>query len=711
MNFCQILKSFCVFGLLLILAAGVVFQWPQLVLNSTTLSWLAHFLNQRGIQLKWKSMELEFDSVGLLHKAVRFNFRNFCIDLPQSQFSGCADLVKARVGVDFSRLKPRVTEITPLVVQNFRWEAGQEPRKIRGVAQVEGAEIRKWTAVLRGDAQFFDHSVLSYRGRIQLETLSLVHPKLNYHLELNYQNKKIIGRVKFQPGKISAQVDGLLDRHRWTGDLKFQVNHLIPGIPQLTAKSCQYQLRRNTTRELWHINTSGSLNVVCPVEIIVPAVPHDDYRKIPRNFFGTLDLKLLSSDFLPRLHTDLSGDARLVLDPIRSSLIEGGGQVTVHLSRGIVGESVDLWKMTSFSGLHFEIPEFQRVVENFRNGPWAIPAPFQVLHGRVFLALEGEADWKTGRFPFRIRTHLHSSTQFLKLKGGGNLLVTDLFKNAEWRLGIDAVLTEVQLELPRLDWARPPKVVPDQRFYSSWPPQRPSQNSRFHYRISIRTPIGHPGWVLSNLTTRKIPVLFEVVLSDSMPLSGMVRMVNFPVEIFRRKAQIESFQITFRDPLTASLVFGSMQTTYADYKITIQLGASLDRPQVHLLSEPALPESQIVSVLLFGRPLEELTSLESSSVGNAQSAIADQALGLASIYALASTPIQSLAYDPRRGVISAKLKLGEGSSLNLGTNAKESAVIEFQQRLGSNWSLQAGVESTDTTRGSASASLQWSRRY
>ncbi len=663
-------------------------------------------MSQRDIQLNWKTLELKFESLGFLKKSVHLDIRSLCIDLPKARFRGCTEEVSAHLVLDFFSGRPRMTEVTPFFVRNLKWYVGEGRGGVQGWTDLQGDGLHPWSTRVRSSVKFFDGSILQAQGRVHFIRPSILHPQLSYHLHLNYHPRPALPR-----SQLVAELDGTLEHDRWSGALDARAERWVPGVPQLSAQGCHYVLSRKAARELSRTKTSGELKMFCSLQANLIPLPHDDYRKIPNQLLGTLELRLESSDYLPQFNTALSGEAQIVLNPIRSAIVEGGGQVNFHLIGGRIGKSLAQWKITTFSALRLEIPEFQRFTENFKRGPWAVPAPFNVLRGSVALHLEGEADWKVGSFPFHLSTHLHSSTQVLKLRGSGYLIVSDYLKRADWRLGVDAVLTQVQIEFPRLDWAKPPRLVPDSRFYESWPPEKPSRHPAFHYRISVRTEVGHPALILSNFSQRKIPVTFQVLFSDSEAISGMVRLASFPVEIFNRKAQIESLQLTFRDPLTSSLIFGSMQTTYADYKITIQLGANLERPQVHLISEPALPESQIASVLLFGRPLDELTSSESSSVGNTRAAIADQALGLASLYVLASTPVQSLAYDPATGIVSARVKLGEGISLNLGTNVKESAVVELQQRLGSNWSLHAGVGSSEGSRGSASASLQWSRRY
>ena len=119
-----------------------------------------------------------------------------------------------------------------------------------------------------------------------------------------------------------------------------------------------------------------------------------------------------------------------------------------------------------------------------------------------------------------------------------------------------------------------------------------------------------------------------------------------------------------------------------------------------------------MSVLLFGEPLETLDPDRLSSIGNAQAALADGALNLASIYALASTPIQSIGYDPQKGIATMKVRLAEGTSLNVGASSSEVQEIGVRKRIGPNWTVTTQVEnSAASSERSVSAFLEWALRY
>jgi hypothetical protein len=96
-----------------------------------------------------------------------------------------------------------------------------------------------------------------------------------------------------------------------------------------------------------------------------------------------------------------------------------------------------------------------------------------------------------------------------------------------------------------------------------------------------------------------------------------------------------------------------------------------------------------------------------------QAAAAGRGLDLASLYLLASTPVESVGYDPQTGAVSARFRIASGTSLNVSKSQQEDMEsIGIRKRIGSNWSIvtQQG-NPADPTDKSVSALLQWSHRY
>src|SRR5690606_13697488 len=137
---------------------------------------------------------------------------------------------------------------------------------------------------------------------------------------------------------------------------------------------------------------------------------------------------------------------------------------------------------------------------------------------------------------------------------------------------------------------------------------------------------------------------------------------------------------------------GRVDVQYVDYRIHIYLRGTPEEPQIDLESDPHLPEDQIISVLLFGRTLEELGSDQTESVGSTRAALTDGAVGLASMYLLASTPVESVGYNPLTKTFTAKVRLADGTSLNLGTDMKDLTQVGIRKRLSREWSIGTYLE-------------------
>ncbi len=107
-----------------------------------------------------------------------------------------------------------------------------------------------------------------------------------------------------------------------------------------------------------------------------------------------------------------------------------------------------------------------------------------------------------------------------------------------------------------------------------------------------------------------------------------------------------------------------------------------------------------------------LTADQASSVGNTRAAVQNNALNLASMYLLASTPVESIGYDPITGSFNAKIKLADGTSVTVGTDFSQVNQLGFRQRLGSNWAINTYVNDPfAVVNRTLTALLEWSVGY
>lgn len=114
---------------------------------------------------------------------------------------------------------------------------------------------------------------------------------------------------------------------------------------------------------------------------------------------------------------------------------------------------------------------------------------------------------------------------------------------------------------------------------------------------------------------------------------------------------------------------------------------TLDDPKLLLSSTPSLPREDIISLLIYNRKSSEISSFEKENVGGTEAAIVDRALGLFSIWAFASTPIDSVSYDPSTKTYSAQISLPGGVNFSIGTDWDRVSILSFRKRLNDSWSI------------------------
>jgi hypothetical protein len=675
----------------LILVALCIVIWPQIILREEVIRWALNHFGPEDIQIDWKSLKIDVHSQSLLKKLVKLESQQLCLiiqdrstktnnrnkNIKDKNMNGCLSQLGVFVEADFSRLKPQINLFKMNSEGNFS---------------------------------------ISEDSNIQFDA------SLNW----DKKNKPALGPMyslsadwHLGKGHIVVESSGVARLIGLRGRVSGRVLDLVEAVPQVSFGRCSLDVGREKS-ELY-AQFPGYLHLDCPLDAQIQYL--DDLKKLsksaislPNEVAAHANIQVRSSDFPPQSESQLLGQVGLKLSPTDpDAVVQLLGQVEVQVN-GKIGVPVLSWDFKTHAHLNIKIPHFEDLTQQLKRSPWAIPAPFHVLHGNAQIQIDGDLTEEAGEFPIRLQTHLSSSAQKLNLDGTGIFALPHLQDGFTPRLDFDLNLKDVRLELPRLDLLSAlPRFFPDSRVQKlklGRAAEGDKKKSPFEYHITVKTPDDKPVQILSNLAQTPVPVALALELEDSAPIGGQIQIREFPVEFFRREATIDHLTLDLANPMNLSPVDGVLLVDYTDYKLTVRVTSVIGKPQFILTSEPPLPENQLVAALLFGQPLEELDADQSDSVGNARAAIADGAVNLLSFYVLASTPIQSLGYDPSTGVVSAKIRLGEGTSLNLGTNTGDTATIGLRRRLSRFWTIETDVSRTTSTgQQVATAYLEWSHRY
>lgn len=354
-----------------------------------------------------------------------------------------------------------------------------------------------------------------------------------------------------------------------------------------------------------------------------------------------------------------------------------------------------------------QVPDFKRLVTFLKPTPWAIPVPLHVLDGKIEFATDPGVVWGVsgGKATGKLVTTLSSLQQKF------NTETTAVFEMAGGKtsLTLDAYLNKIQLVLPRVEKRPPPSFFPDSRIRANF--ERKPASKGMELLVRVHTPGESPILLISDVTKTPIPVYVNLAVQGSAT-TGSIRLGQVTAQFFHREAKLTRFEIQLAERADLNQIRAEIQIPYTDYTIRILLMGLLKEPQVKLLSDPPLAEDQILAVLLFGKRPESLDRSEAESAGSLRSAVSDGAVSLASMYLLASTPVESIGYDPVSRVFMAKIRLADGTSLNVGSDAKSLNQVGIRHRLGSNWAIMTYLSNPlDPVSRALTAFLEWSRGY
>ena len=543
------------------------------------------------------------------------------------------------------------------------------------------------------------------------------------------------------PGRhVEAELQGTLSRNEVQSTITAQLQHLLTDLPPLNITGAQLRYQRDH---------GGRLSLELPASMPLPPAPKR-YREfsLPKKIAIQTSTHLHFDDFLPDAQSRVRGTVDLKLDPLVHPVLTGQAHVTTQID-GRLGEFPEAGQLESHVDLTTRWQQFEDIVSGLRYGKWEVPAPLHVLRGDENFELSGDANYHEGLFPFRFKTRLGSKGQVFHIDAQGAVGFNYRDDQFNSQLNLDLLLRDIRIALPRLSlnltqptWSNPPKIVADPRFIHSQsekfaeilkteraavgiPPSvkqedETSASSNFKYTIKIRTPPDRPIQVLTDIVDVSIPVALDVRTSERKRLSGSVEIREFPVTAFRRKAVLDHLRLSLKDPTSEARLDGLIRIDYPEYKFRIQLSGTVDKPISRITSDPPLPERNIISALLFGRPPQELDPSQGMTVEDTQAAVTDEALSLGSLYFLSSTPIQTLTYDKATKAVVAKMNFGAGTKINLGAETDTGApTLGISKRLAPSLDLKTDVDrvSSDPDPDLRSNSvrvktmLQWNSRY
>jgi hypothetical protein len=663
-----------------LLGIATVIAFPRLALNDSALPLLGRLLRGSNIPVTWSNAHWSVENISFFKKRITASAQNLCYSNAHPYTRVCLDEVKATMVFHLWTRKLTVEDLTI----------------------PKGSGVFESAADAPPSAEPVNPFAVVQSIRATITSIDWKHISLG-NLALLYTNGAVALRVNIamtgisQPRSLKLHTQGTLSQkgERWRIDASLAIT--LPKEGELSyALSGSWGLRHDN----WKLETSGkiareSLTGSLNADIKKPTPPLKtvmlracDYswsEKTGKNHAtfhcpdGALQLPL-------PVGADLTVKADIDLNPKADQPLQGEAQT--------------------------HVAQFEKLVPLLENTPWAIPAPLNQLKGEVRLTAQAKADasFKKMETAFDFVSRLQSSEQSLHFEGKGNFDLTNLADSSMGMLTAAIEFGDTKLSLPRLDPVNMPRLFPSPQIV--YPRNKPKSTFVFDDKVSIRTTKGKPLLLRTNQYGALVPVELDLVHTMEHGLVGTLHTPPFSLEILHRTARVKNIDIKYPEQGAAELT-AQVEFHYADYDLTLSAFGKLDSPRYAIMASPPLSENSAWSLLIFGRPLEELSAGQGESLVNARAAITGGAVSALSMYLLASTPVESVGYDPTKGKFMATVRLLEGTSLRIEGVKEGVSSLGIRKRLGRDWVLNTYIERTSPLedRRSVSTFLDWSHTY
>ena len=627
---------------------------------------------------------------------------------------------------EFGRVRVELHDLT-MAGSPLRAHAELSLHKPTGARPLAGKEIETWKLLVdgflnidskkgvqvRADADIQSWRELVFNVRSVWHGVDFLH---SIDLDGHLKNEKVDGRISL------ATDDGRVAGGK--GRLK-----KLRNFQALSLVKCLYNADVG----------KSVLDLDCGPETVRLSLQQKAFLKNPSFFTFAPQFKLQAK--LVAFGKTKAADFTLGLKIDHFDLINAETELKGSVKQGPNGPL----QYTVNGDLNFLIRKFGRLTALLKDTPYAFPAPLNVMTGPVELKTQVKLTEAGGEIEYQASTKLDSDVahaQSVHLRAQGKTTLSYVENESASAAGksekvlrpltdVTILVDELHIAAPRFDLRKPPAFKPDPRFkLGSLKPLEEEALAREQEKslaeqmppdihLHIKTTQAQAIQIATNLTKNAIPIDLDLIYGKLPARNGIIEngvtgdviIGRTSVDLFKRNAVVDHFRFDLL-PSGEQRVDGKVSVTYLDYDIHILLLGNLKEPIVKFESVPPVDDNQILAVLIFGRPLNELSADQQNSVSSLNAAVADAALSVSSLYVLASTPIESVGYDPSRQMVSARVGLGGGASLELGSGKDTSSSVGFQKRLNKDFTFRTEVDTiTSSGKRTVTALVEWVKRF
>lgn len=705
------------------------FLKPSIYINNSTLSYAQKkFLPEYSIP--WQRLDINIQTKNLGSYVVNLSASEACVEKEKSKSKYCIESMDASFRVNL--LDGQIFEILNLqassdliqheLAQSKSTESNYNIYSLdqsfqAALRSIQDYKIRNIDLdlsnikIIKPDLNeaLVKLKLSTEKGQIQL---SLIDKSLDAAIELNRNSKDVwSGSAYYKAASINYKVDIDLqisdqiqmsaknnlvlqtDQNIVSKNLKFTIDYI--------AKQEQSTLRMNEF-ELAMTGSKGSIRPSCEMDItdsethdlnckaqIITKIPKQNeppYFTITADLTATIQNEILIND---QLNEVFSAEIKLDNDKNNFFDISGGAKLSFLISNN--KSKLPLKDV----GLIADINNYNSLVLFLNQFNILIPAPFHSLEGNLQLKV---TDFKSindqgYEIPVQVQANLDKSKYNQALFSAEVIYKTQ--PNDVAILNADVNIDKLYLYLPNIDPIRGiPTLKSDPRIQKEIKKVE-KESAPLKYSINLSTSSNQSIRVYYKYIKPYLSFGLNVSLSEKLAYEINKGNEASKIEYLKRELSIQKLSLGKQKNGETTDLDIQLKYIISGYNIFINIGGLVDNPILILNSEPQLPRDDIISLVLYGKRSSDLASFQKESVGSTQAAINDRALGLFSIWAFASTPIDSVSYDSSRNVYSASVSLPGQVSLDIGTNWEEVNSVSLRKYIANGWSFVTSYEPSD----------------
>ena len=762
-----------ILGCGVIVAALVLFRWPELALTPPVLSRAAKFFG-KAYHPTWSAFEPRLTSESWTRKRLTLAARGFCVEDSSGAFDACFDSLDADVTLRLTRRGLRLARVrrldargrsarldwsraaaaSPRRRRRYRSLNSYVPKALKG-ARIDELDLRLNDVVVESDTDTVagDLSIAYSTGLAVAAQLFYDTPAKGENVDLSFTADSDL----FTTGHLTrltavGTLDGDVgDRARFVATAEQTARRRTAVRARVSARSGARRLAARFSGEITPAHYAGRLTArledpalrvdevaAAPCDVTAPLSSAGAVQSVSARCELEARPRSSGSGPLPKaLRAKADFAVRMRPKPLQSDRFEASVradmapltdwyEIRASLQARISGRLGDLPRsLTATHDLEasVKVARFQDLVQYLQGTAYAVPAPFHVLTGPLTATLSSRGDPRSAdqEVVYRAEAALTSGRQKVNARADGRLLAKDaLGPDRRLEDRTDVVLEDVALELPYLKMGKIPPVSTDSRIHTgeesrpaAAPPAVSTAPARragaLEYTVTMKT--AKPVILYTNLNPQPVPVSLDLTARPG-GLGGTINVDPFVATLFKRQGRVDHVTLTAKPGSRSMKLDGLVKFHESSADVDLLLLGSTDKPRVLFESEPPMDQQQIIALLLFGKPPDDLDPDQSTTVSNSQSAMATGAFGLASLYLFASTPVQYVGYDPGTQTYAMRLSLHGGASLEVGSASDQSKHLTLRKRLARHWVIETELQrDQEQQRNAVSTFLEWFQRY